>query len=164
MAEETTTRTTFPKTVSDIEAITEVPTTEGTASFARFINKHLSNASNFQPISEAQAWALVALHRVWQSSDERAEEKEALKQSKSAEKEEKAAARAQAKAERDRAKAEKAAEKERKAAEKAAKEAAEADSDEDLDAPSEGEGEIPSTKRRRRPRASSSAGESAEAI
>ncbi len=155
-------KTTLPKTVEDLEAITVIPTTEATRSFAGFMNRHVK-AENFEGITEEQAWLVIGAHRVWQSSDERAEEKDALKKANEEEREAKAAARAEAKAEREAKAAEKKAEQERKAAEKAAKEAAEADSDSDLDdeAPAEGDGEIP-TRKRRRPRPST--GESADSI
>lgn len=115
---------TLPKSIADIQAITHVPTTEATKSFGAFVNKYLVNADNFTPVTEEQAWAVIGIHRVWQQSEERKLEKEALVAAGAAEAEAKKKAAAEKKAEREAEAARKAAEKDRKAAEKAAKEAA----------------------------------------
>ena len=147
-------RTPLPKSIEDVQAITHVPTTPATASFARFVNKYLTNADNFDGITEEQAWTVIGVHRVWQQSEERKaeieQEKAEAEKAKAAEKERKAAE----KAEKERIAAEKKAEKERKAAERAAKKAAEDGSADDLDeVDEEGSGPIETPKRKRRPRA-----------
>lgn len=156
-----TKKATLPKSIEDIQAITHVPTTEATESFANFVNKYLTNADNFTPLTPEQAWTVIGIHRVWQSSEERKAEIAAQKEAKEAEKAEKARIREEKAAEREAEKARKEAEKERKAAEKAAKAAAEADDDSDLesledvvaDETVEGEGEISEARpRKRRPR------------
>lgn len=124
---------TLPKTIADIQAVTHVPTTEATKSFGDFVNKYLTNADNFTPLTPEQAWAVIGCHRVWQQSDERKAEKEALLAAGLEEAEAKKAAAAEKKAARDAENARKAAEKERKAAEKAAKEAADGDATDDLE-------------------------------
>lgn len=164
---------TLPKTIADVQAITHVPTTEATRSFAAFINRYLTNADNFEGISEEQAWTVIGVHRVWQQSDERKAEIEALKASKAEEAEAKRKAREEAKAERERKAAAKAEEKARKEAEKAAKAAAEGGDDSDLESLEdvvadetaegaetvEGDGEITEAKpRKRRARGSVAAG------
>lgn len=165
-------RAPLPKTVADVQAITHIPTTEATTSFANFINRHLTNADNFTGVTEEQAWTVIGVHRVWQQSDERKAEIAALKETKAAEGAEKAAAREAAKAEREAKAAEKAAEKERKALEKAAKEAAKADDDSDLESVDEvvtddtdtdgeaveGEGEITEGAPKKRQRRARTAG------
>lgn len=162
MAEETT-RVVAPKTVADLEALTELKSTEASASYAKFLNTHV-NVEGFE-ISEDQAWCVLYAHRVWQQSDERKAEIAAGK-----EEAEKAAAEKKAKAEERKAEKakeaeEKAAAKAKKEAEKAAKDAAEADSDADLDSVgTEGEGDIvaPVTGTKRRTPRASKAGKSAE--
>ncbi|UVK63859.1 hypothetical protein SEA_LILYPAD_55 [Gordonia phage LilyPad] len=153
MSEDTTAtteegRVVAPRNVEELAALPAVKATEASTSFANFMNKHLANAEGYTPITPEQAWTLIYTHRVWQGSDERAAEKEALKSAKEGEKEAKRQEREAKKAERERIAAEKKAEKERKAAEKAAKEA---EAGEDLEAAdTEGEGEI--APRKRKPR------------
>jgi DNA-directed RNA polymerase delta subunit len=151
----------LPKTIEEIQAITHVPTTEATESFGNFVNKYLTNADNFTPLTAEQAWAVIGCHRVWQSSDERKAEKDALKETRAVESEEKKAERLAKKAERE-------ADKERKAALKAEKDAAkkakDADSDEDLDEDDDEEGleteaEEKPKRRRRAPVAAATSGE-----
>lgn len=128
MADEKVERITMPHSVADMQAITHIPTTEATASFGRFMNKYLVNADNFAPLTEEQAWCVIAAHRVWQQSEERKQEKLELAANRKKEDEEKAKEREEkAKekaAEKERKAAEKKAADEKKAAEKAAKEAA----------------------------------------
>lgn len=166
---ETDTKAAMPHSVEELEAITHIPTTEGTTSFGNFMNRHIK-ADNFTELTPEQAWCVIAAHRVWQSSDERKAEKEALKAAKAQEDEAKRVAREEAKAEREQKAAEKKAETERKKAEREAKKAAEADSDEDLDAIDEvgGEGtdEIPAktTRRRRKPKVTEDEDQTADVI
>lgn len=156
-------RVTAPKTVADMEALTELKTTEASTSFCNFLNKHI-NVPGFE-INEQQAWTVLYGHRVWQQSDERKAEIAAGKEAKEAEKAKRALEREAKKAENEKKAAEKKAEKERKEAEKKAKEAADADSDDDLDSadaetsePASGEGEIAApAKKARRPRGGKSA-------
>lgn len=116
---------TLPKSIADIQAITHVPTTEATKSFGAFVNKYLTNADNFTPVTEEQAWAVIGIHRVWQQSDERKAEKEALVAAGLQEAEAKKAAAAEKKALKEAEAKAKAEAKARKDAEKAAKAAAE---------------------------------------
>lgn len=132
-AEKATKSATLPKSIADVQAITHVPTTEATASFAKFINKYLTNADNFEGVTEEQAWTVIGIHRVWQQSDERKAELAALKDAKAGEAEARKEAAAKKKAEREAEAARKAAEKERKAAEKAAKEAADGETPDELE-------------------------------
>lgn len=156
MAEEGTTKVVAPKTVAELEALTELKSTEASKSFAKFLNTHI-NVEGFE-IGEEQAWTVLYSHRVWQQSEERKQEIAAGKEAAEAEK----AKRAE---EREKKAEEKKAEAARKAAEKKkkeeAKEAAEADSDEDLDdVDTEGEGSITESaapKKKRTPRAGKSA-------
>lgn len=124
---------TLPKTIADVQAITHVPTTEATASFARFINKYLTNADNFEGVTEEQAWTVIGIHRVWQQSEERKQELAELKDSKAKQAEEKKAAAAEKKAQREAEAAKKAEEKARKDAEKAAKKAADGEGEDALE-------------------------------
>ncbi|QNJ55371.1 hypothetical protein SEA_LITTLEFELLA_60 [Gordonia phage LittleFella] len=169
MADETTTtadetkRTPLPKTIADVQAITHIPTTEATASFARFINKYLTNADNFEGVTEEQAWTVIGVHRVWQQSEERKAEIAELKEAKAAETEQKRQDREQKRQEREAEKARKAEEKKAREAKKAAEKAAADDSSEDLDAvDEEGSGPIETPKRKRRPRAKAAEEASAE--
>ena len=131
MSDETTTeatpkRATLPKTTADVKAVTHIPTTEATRSFAAYVNENLAGADNFEPITDEQAWAIVGCHRPWQQSPERKEELEQLR-----------AANAEEAAKRK--------------AEREAKKAAEAETAYDLDSvDAEGDGEIATPKRRRR--------------
>lgn len=159
MAEETAEQTAdervvAPKTVADLKSMTALKETEASRSFANFMNENLGHIEGYEPISATQAWVLIYLHRVWQQSNERAEEKKALKESKEKDAEQKRIEREAKAEERKKVAAEKKAEKERKAAEKAAQKAAAAESDEDLDSvDDEGEGTITESKpkKRRRP-------------
>ena len=146
-------RVTLPSTTEEVRAVTHIPTTEATRSFAKYVNENLANADNFEPISDEQAWVIVGCHRPWQQSPERKAEKEALKEERSKENEAKKAEREERKAQREAERAEKKAERERKKAEKEAAKAAEEDLSDDLDSvDAEGDGEISAPKKRRRPR------------
>ena len=162
-------RITAPKTVEELNALTELKTTEAATSYANFMNKHLGHIDGWVPLTPEQAWTVIYVHRVWQSSEERLAEKEALKVAAAAELEAgreareaakakreadkiaKAAEREEKKAAAEKLKAEKAELKAQKDAEKAAKKAAGEDSDADLDSvEAEGTGEIKTTRRRRK--------------
>lgn len=158
MADEATTtedqakevRIVAPKSAADIQALPALKTTEASDSLSRFINENI-NVEGFEITSE-QAWALLYCHPVWQKSDERKAEKEAVTAAKAEAAEKRKQEREAKKAEREKLAAEKKAERERKAAEKAANEAEEG---EDLEAAdTEGEDKIPARKRRsRKPKA-----------
>lgn len=153
-----------PKTVADLDAMTGIKSTEASESYANFMNRHLGHLEGWQNITPEQAWTLIYIHRVWQSSDERAAEKATLVEAKEAERARKAEEKEAKKLEREAEKARKAEERKRKAEEKAAKKAAEAVSDDDLDSvDAEGEGEIKAPKRRRR-KPAPEATESTEAV
>ena len=167
-SEATSTRITAPKTIEDLQALTELKTTEAATSYANFMNKYLGHIEGFH-LTPEQAWTVIYGHRVWQQSDERKteiaelkgakaaafeagrEEREAAKAKRAEELEAKKAEREQKKIEREAEKARKAEEKAARDAEKAAKKAAEGDSDSDLDSvEAEGTGEIKTTRRRRK--------------
>ena len=136
-----------PKTVSDLAKMSGLKTTEASESFANFMNKHLSHIEGYEPISPAQAWTLLYTHRVWQGSEERLAEKEALVAGKAEEKARKAEEAAARKAEKEAEKARKAEEKAIRDAAKAAKKAAEGDDLDSVD--EEGTDEIKPKRRRR---------------
>lgn len=150
-----------PHSLEELKALPAVKSTEASASFANYVNEGLKRedgtyAEGFTPLTAEQAWTLLYVHRLWQSSPERAKEKEALKAAK-AEDAEKRKAEREAKAAEKKAEAErKAEEKKAKAAEKAAKEAGD---DSDL----EGEAAPAAAPKRRRP-APAKAGEAAGTI
>lgn len=147
-------RVVAPKTVAELDALTEIKTTEAATSYANFMNRHLGHIEGWVDLTPEQAWTVIYAHRVWQSSEERAAEKAALVEAKEAEKAQRAEERAAKKAEREAEKARKDAEKERKAAERAAKKAAEGDASDDLDSvDAEGTDEIPTRRRRKKPAA-----------
>lgn len=135
-----------PSNLEQLKTLTaeDVKPTEAHVSLARFLTEHGPIA-----VSPEQAWAFIMGHRVWQSSDERAAEKAALKESRSTESAERAKAREEAKAAKAAEKAQKEAEKAQRAAEREAAKAAKAAGD-DSDIPTDGEAtEAP--KRRRPP-------------
>jgi len=115
-----------PSNKEQLQALTaeEVNPTEAHISLAKFLTEN-----GPIEITADQACMFILGHRIWQSSDERKEEKEALKGSRAEEAEQKRAlaeaARAAKKAEAEK----RAAEREVKKTQKAAKDA---DSDDDL--------------------------------
>lgn len=147
------TRIVAPKNVEELDAMTAIKSTEASKSYADFMNRHLGHLEGWVEMTPEQAWTLIYIHRVWQGSEERLAEKNALVEAKAAEKAQKAEEREAKKQEREAEKARKAEEKAKRDAEKAAKKAAEADSDDDLDSvDEEGTGEIKATGRKRRKR------------
>lgn len=136
-----------PKNKAEFEAYTQedVKPTEAHISLANFLT-----ANGPVEVSPEQAWTFIMGHRIWQGSEERAVEKEALRNSRSVESEEKKAAREAAKLEKEADKARKAEEREAKKAAKAAKKA-EDDSDlEDEEGLNEETAEAPKKRRRRK--------------
>jgi Skp family chaperone for outer membrane proteins len=148
-----------PSTKDQLQALTaeDIMPTEAHASLANFLTEN-----GPVEVTADQAWAFIMGHRIWQSSDERKQEKEALKGSKAEEAEAKRIEREAARAEKKAAAEVAAIDREAKKAAKAAKAA---DSDEDLtedatDEESLDDGEAPEeAKPKRRRRTAPAAGE-----
>lgn len=138
-----------PKTPEDVQAVTELKTTEASDSYSKFLHDYASHIPGFTPPSSEEVWAIIAFYRAWQSSPARKAELEAEKQARAIAAEKHAEEVARKREEREAAKALEEEAKARKAAEKAAKEA---EDGEDLETVGEeGESTIPTRKKRRRP-------------
>lgn len=154
---ETATKIVAPKNEAELRALTAIKTTEAATSYANFMNDCLENAEGYTPITPEQAWTVIYAHRVWQSSETRAAEKEALKAAGAEEAEAKKAAREEAKAKKEQereekrvAAAAKKADREAKQAAKATKDLVDELDDDDLDIEDE-EVVVEAPKKRRRP-------------
>lgn len=141
-----------PKNEAELRALTAIKSTEASTSYANFMNDCLANAEGYTPITPEQAWTVIYAHRVWQSSETRAQEKLALKEQGAEAIEAKKAAREQLAAQRAEERAEKKAQAEARKAAKAAEKAAKAEAGEiDDDLETDGDEVVEAPKRRRRP-------------